>query len=377
MKKNETNTYKVKKDINSAKTAVLILGIVYVLITILCFIKPDAEYSISERRKLAQKPDFSWEALGHGDYIEDVEEYVVDQFPFRDQFRAIKTYFSLGVMQKQDTNGIYVKNGYLCEMEYPMDESSLDRAADIFTSIYKNNIEGTDAKTYLAVILDKNYFLSNNNSVLAMDYNVFFKKMYEKTPFLQVIDIAKTLELTDYYKTDSHWKQECIIDTAASLAERMEAPFISDFAIKRTESPFYGVYYGQAGIKMAADEIRYCTSPLLDSCRVFDYENNKEISLYDVSKVEGRDPYEMFLGGNISLLTIENEDALSSKELVVFGDSFSRSLVPLLAGSYQKITMMDIRYLPSLYVEKYIEFTNQDVLFLYSTSVLNNSITLK
>ena len=96
-----------------------------------------------------------------------------------------------------------------------------------------------------------------------------------------------------------------------------------------------------------------------------------------MSKVEGRDPYEMFLGGNISLLTIENKDALSSKELVVFGDSFSRSLVPLLAGSYQKITVMDIRYLSSSYVEKYIEFTNQDVLFLYSTSVLNNSITLK
>jgi len=377
MKKNETNTYKVKKDINSAKTAVLILGIVYVLITIVCFIKPDSEYSISERRKLAQRPDFSWQTLVDGNYIQDVEEYVVDQFPFRDEFRAIKTYFSLGIMQKQDTNGIYIKDGYLCEMEYPMDESSLDRAADIFTSIYKNNIEGTDAKTYLAVIPDKNYFLANNDSALSMDYNEFYEKMHEKTPFLQAIDIAQTLEIKDYYKTDSHWKQECIIDTAASLAEKMEVPFISDFVITKTEEPFYGVYYGQAGIKVAADTIQYCTNPLLENCKVFDYENNKEILLYDVSRTKGRDPYEMFLGGNISLLTIENEDALSSKELVVFGDSFSRSLVPLLAGSYQKITVMDIRYLPSSYVEKYIEFTNQDVLFLYSTSVLNNSITLK
>ena len=257
MKKNETNTYKVKNNINSAKTVVLIFGIIYVLITILCFIKPDSEYSISERRKLAQRPDFSWQTLVDGNYIQDVEEYVVDQFPFRDEFRAIKTYFSLGIMQKQDTNGIYIKDGYLCEMEYPMDESSLDRAADIFTSIYKNNIEGTDAKTYLAVIPDKNYFLANNNSALSMDYNEFYKKMHEKTPFLQAIDIAQTLELTDYYKTDSHWKQECIIDTAASLAEKMEVPFISDFVITKTEEPFCGVYYGQAGIKMAADEIRY------------------------------------------------------------------------------------------------------------------------
>ena len=85
----------------------------------------------------------------------------------------------------------------------------------------------------------------------------------------------------------------------------------------------------------------------------------------------------MFFGGNISLATIENPDALSDKELVVFGDSYSRSLLPLLAGSYKKITLVDIRYMWSGQVGNYIEFTDQDVLFLYSTSVINNSITLK
>jgi len=51
--------------------------------------------------------------------------------------------------------------------------------------------------------------------------------------------------------------------------------------------------------------------------------------------------------------------------------------LPLLAESYAKITLIDIRYLPSAMVGNYVTFTNQDVLFLYSTSVLNNSITLK
>jgi len=377
MKKKETITCISKREMRSSKIAVLTFGLLYALITVLCFAKSDSEYSISERRKLKQMPDFSWEALGNGDYIKDMEEYVVDQFPARDWFRSVKNYFSLGVMQKQDTNGICVKDGYLCEMEYPINEDSIDRAADIFEKIYMENIQGTNAKMYLSIVPDKNYFFKDNNSVLSMDYDMFFEKLYDSTPFLQPIDVTETLELKDYYRTDSHWKQECIIDTATVLAEKMDVPFINDFMITSVETPFYGVYYGQAGIRTAPDEIRYCTGSTIADCRVYDYENNKEISLYDVNKAGGRDPYELFLGGNVSLVTIENEKALSSKELVVFGDSFSRSLIPLLAGSYQKITVMDIRYLPSAYVEKYIDFTDQDVLFLYSVSVLNNSITLK
>ena len=43
----------------------------------------------------------------------------------------------------------------------------------------------------------------------------------------------------------------------------------------------------------------------------------------------------------------------------------------------EKITLIDIRYIRSDILEKFIEFKNQDVLFLYSTTVLNNGIILK
>ena len=44
---------------------------------------------------------------------------------------------------------------------------------------------------------------------------------------------------------------------------------------------------------------------------------------------------------------------------------------------YKKITLVDIRYMHPNLLENYIEFNSQDVLFLYSTSVLNNSETIK
>ena len=67
-------------------------------------------------------------------------------------------------------------------------------------------------------------------------------------------------------------------------------------------------------------------------------------------------------------------DAENKKELVIFRDSFGSSLAPLLAGSYSKITLVDIRYLNSESIGRFIEFSeNCDVLFMYNTGTLNTT----
>ena len=96
-----------------------------------------------------------------------------------------------------------------------------------------------------------------------------------------------------------------------------------------------------------------------------------------MEKAHGKAPYEMFLGGSLSLITIENDKAKTEKELVIFRDSFGSAIAPLFVEGYRKITVVDIRYIHPNLLEKYIEFNNQDVLFLYSTSILNNSETIK
>jgi len=362
--------------VNQKKLTVLSVITIYALITLSCMLNKPKDFSTSERRQLAQKPKFSFAAMQSGKYAADTEKYVTDQFPLRDELRSLKAQFSLGVMQKQDTNEIYDKDGYLCAMEYPMDVSSIERAGKTFASIYEKHIEGTQAKAYLAVIPDKNFFLAKD-SHLSMDYDAFYQNVYANTEFLQPIEFRALLSIEDYYKTDSHLKQDKIIDVAKRLGSKMGTNLSAEYETVEVEEPFYGVYYGQAALPVEPDTIAYCTNETLKQVKVYDFENDKEIPLYDLEKTKGRDPYEMFLGGNISLATIENPNATTDKELVVFGDSFSRSIVPLLAEGYKKITLYDMRYLPSAYIGNYITFTDQDVLFLYSTSVLNNSVTLK
>ena len=84
----------------------------------------------------------------------------------------------------------------------------------------------------------------------------------------------------------------------------------------------------------------------------------------------------MFLSGPVSIQVVENPKG-PDRELIVFRDSFGSSLVPLLLQDYSKVTLIDTRYVPADYLNKFVDFHGQDVLMLYSPMVLNQSAMLK
>lgn len=342
-----------------------------------CLLKPADPFSESERRPLETRPQLSVSGLASGKFMEDFESYSMDQFPLRDAFRTLKSVVSLYLFGQKDTGGIYLAEGYASKLEYPVNAASLDNAAVRFRHIYEKYLQGKNVNIYLSIIPDKNFVLAGENGYPAMDYDEFARILREKTDYMQYIDIYDCLELGDYYKTDTHWRQERIVDVAAWLAEGMGISLSGEYESKTLDTPFYGVYYGQSALPLAADEICYLENGIFDSCRVFDYETNGEIPVYDMEKAGGRDPYEMFLAGPKSLLVIQNESADTDRRLIIFRDSFGSSIAPLLFEGYREITLIDIRYLSSELLGNFVEFDNADVLFLYSTLVLNNSETLK
>jgi hypothetical protein len=143
------------------------------------------------------------------------------------------------------------------------------------------------------------------------------------------------------------------------------------------ERPFYGVYYGQAALPMEPESLYVMENALLSDCKVYDHETGTYTDIYNMAMLESKDLYDVFLSGAKSLLTIENPNAETDRELIVFRDSFGSSIVPLLVRDYAKVTLVDIRYLSSQVLDRFVEFDGQDVLFLYSTLVLNNSNTIK
>lgn len=360
-----------------SKRIVFLMGIFFIITVLGTWFKPSDAFSDSERRTLRQFPELSMEAVLSGTFMSDFESYVTDQFLLRDGLRTVKAFFATKILGQKDNNGIYMVDGYASKLEYPLNVTSVQRAVDRFQYVYETYMKDTDVKAYYAVIPDKNYFLAEGNGYLAMDYEKLFAQVKNGMANMTYIDIVDLLSIEDYYKTDIHWRQENLLDVAERLQGGMGVEVKNEFQLKTLDYPFYGVYYGQSALPMEAETIGYYTNDVLDHCVVYDYQNNESTTIYDMGKAYGKDPYEMFLSGAISLMTIENPMAETDKELILFRDSFGSSMAPLLVESYAKITLVDIRYIHPDLLGKYIEFKDQDVLFLYSTSVLNNGETIK
>lgn len=358
-------------------TVTCIMAAFFLILAFSAWIKRADNFSESERRQLSTFPQISLENITSGEFMADFESYTLDQFPLRDKFRTLKAVCTFYIFGQKDNHDVYLTEGYAGKLEYPLKEDSLLRATGRFGYVYDKYLEGKEMEIYYSVIPDKNVYLAKEGDYLSMDYPALYALVKENMEFARYIDITGLLSLEDFYRTDTHWRQERLLSVAEALGDAMGAEIQTEYEVKVLDYPFYGVYYGQSALPLSSEEIVYLSNEVLENCRVYDYENNKEITIYDMEKAYGKDPYEMFLSGALPLITIENPNAAGDKELILFRDSFGSSIAPLLVEGYTKITLVDIRYIHPDLLGKYIEFENQDVLFLYSTLVLNNGETIK
>lgn len=353
----------------------LLLGAVLLGFCAWSILKPDETLSVSERRKLAQLPELSTSTLLSGRFMTNFESYVLDQFPMRDGLRSLKAFTALGLFGQSDTNGVYNDGGYLAKLDFPLDTASVDNAAERFTAVYDRYLAGTDCRVYLSIVPDKNRY--TDSTYPKLDYAAMTKRLTAAMPWAENIDLSGALTLESYYCTDPHWRQEALADAARLLAQSMGAELTQPFETAELSQPFYGAYCGQIALPQESDTLRYLTNDILEACRLYNYETQLYTGLYDEAALESNDLYDFFLYGSRSLLTVENPNAKTDRELVIFRDSYGSSIAPLLAEGYARITLVDIRYLSPELLSRYLTFEAQDVLFLYSTSVLNSSNALR
>lgn len=363
----------MKKKVRNIGLYLLLL--VWLGLAVFAWIKPAGELSVAERRPLAQFPEISKDTVLSGSFMEKFEDYATDQFPARDLFRKLKALFHYNVAQQLDNNDIYVEDGYAAQLEYPLKEDAVDHALGRLQWITEKYL--ADCNVYCAVIPDKGYYLAAANGYPAMDYEALFAKVQAALPNATHVQLTNCLSIADYYRTDTHWRQEKLLPAAGKLCQAMGVTAPAGLTAVKLDTAFYGVYYGQAALPMEPEDMYIMESDLLKGCTVYNYETGKNTPIYDLEKLSGKDPYEVYLSGPRSLLRIDNPNAATDKELVVFRDSFGSSMVPLLVQDYKTVTLVDIRYINSWQLENYVKFTNQDVLFLYSALVLNNGTTLK
>lgn len=328
----------------------------------------DQEISVSERRKLAKFPELELSS----DYITEIDEYLLDHFPLRDSFRSLKANFNYHILQKLDNNDIYLKDHYIFKSEYPTNHKSIEYFLNNITKI--KNMLNKNNKIYMLAIPDKNYYLKSDN-FLQLDYDYIYEQL--KSLEIENIDIRDIMNINDYYETDTHWKQEKLDKVVQTLNEKMNFDYQTLEYKQYTFDKFYGVYYGESAVSRKPEKLTYLTNDILEKVEVTYLENDKLNTVYNTDNLESLDAYEVYLDGASSFIEIKNKNSITKKELVIFRDSFGSSITPLLIPYYAEITVIDNRYINSDNFLNYIEFKNQDVLFIYSTLIMNNSFSLK
>ena len=331
-------------------------------------VKKDDDISYSERRKLQKMPKITYDSVINGTYFNTLDKYTTDQFILRDNFRKIK--IDIDLLTKNNYNKLYLYKDYIIEETYPLNKESILNVTNKINNIKRTYLNDTN-NIYYSIVPDKNYFVNDDN--LKLDYDEL-KNIMNSNLDIKYIDIFNELSLEDYYKTDTHWKEEKLSKVVKKLSKEMNFNINNNYNFKRI-SDFNGTYSSRIVRKDIKDEIYILDN--VNDMNVYNYETNSYEKIYDLTKLNSFDKYNVYLSGSVSLLKIESMNTSSNKELIVFRDSYGSSLIPLMVDGYKSITVVDTRYISSSMLSNYIDFNNKDILFLYSTLLINDSFTLK
>lgn len=367
------------------------------------FISEPKDYSAAERRRLAAAPDLTFSSIKNGFYLSSMENYVKDQFPARDSFRNVKTASSLYGFLRLHDNGYAIRDGHLALMDMTLNDASVTYACTQIQYLYDTYLADSGCRVYYCIIPDKNYYLQlSDPSYPTLDYEAMEIQIQDLLDFASPIDISNDLTLSSFFQTDTHWKQETLIPAADTILSAMSAEdrhtsSTEEYRVETALDSFHGVLCGNMGWNIPSEPMHYLTNDRIRSAEASHLENRDCNMVYDPYYLTydgpGADPYSFFLSGSSALITIKNTAAspaasetsaageqpsiMPSGELVVFRDSFGSSIAPLFLAGYDQITLIDTRYINPSLTGDYITFTDQDVLFLYSTLLINNSYSLK
>ena len=360
----------------SDKIKDIVVTIIFLFTVISLFlinvIKEDTDISVAERRKLATMPELTTKSLFDGTYFKKFDSYVTDQFIERDTFRKIKIDIELST--KGEYNNLYLYDDYIIEEIFPLNSNSINNLTNKINYI-KDTYLNDNSNIYYTIIPDKNYFVNNGN--LKLDYNKLQDMMKSNLTNLNYINIFDKLTLDNYYKTDTHWKEEDLFNVANTIANQMNFDITNNNNVVNTITTFKGSYAGRLSVTKDIDTIKTISNPSTLNSSVYNYETKKYTDIYDYTKINSLDKYDIYLSGAVPIIDITNNNTSSDKELIVFRDSYGSSLIPLLIEGYKKITVIDIRYISSKILNKYIDFNDQDVLFMYSILTINNSFSIR
>ena len=360
----------------------------FVLISGTSLIIKDREFSPNENRYLAETPELSWDNILSGKFQDGLEDYLRDQVCFRDGWITVKT----GIQKAcgdTDIGGAYVgKDGYDFEKITPedVDEKQVDRNIKAVEDYFMTASETIDKQKLSFLLVPTSGLVMQEKlpkNARLFDQAKYIDQVQKAMKDYNFVDVRDTLmdhnEEYIYYKTDHHWTSAgaCLAYEVWSEHTGGEAEKKDELAENVVSDKFRGSLYSKIlDADSAYDEIWTYGLQKDDAfgskdCTVMIDEKQQLDSIYDDEKLQEKDKYAYFLGGNYGQVHIQNQKVASKakgKNILIIKDSFANSFVPFATQDYENIYMVDLRYYNGDMKSYLQEHNITDVLVLYNIS---------
>lgn len=337
------------------------------------FFMPTKTYSVKDREMLAEKPKLSWNALWTGTYLEEYEAYQKDQFLGKGLLRDLAAPIVRIAGNNAANGAFYGSQRQLFEDIVIPDHDALQKQLDAIGDFAEQN---WDVKMSMLLVPDAAEIYTEQLPLATetIDQKSLIQGVKKSIgENVELIDIAQDFEKHAnekiYYQTDYHWTSLGAYYAFQIAAPVLEIPEegLSNFVSYTVTTNFTGALAAKSGYMEGVDEEISIYVPGSRNIEVvvnYVDEGEKRTSVFDSEKLDGKDKYQVFLGGDYPLVTIRTT-ADSDRRLLIFKDSAANSFVQFLLPYFREIVLIDTELYDGKASELLRTHQISDVLFLY------------
>ena len=355
------------------------------LFGLIALLSPDRAFSDTENRTLAQRPKLTRDAAVSGQYGEDLASYTADQFPARNFWVRLKTKWDL-FLGKKESNGVYLcEDDYLIEVPSAPNEEELAKNLEAINTFASDN---SGLSCHMCIVPNAIFVMRDKlpKNAPGQDQAAGIENIRQQLTGVSFHDVTDILcEHKDeplYYRTDHHWTSLAASYAFSQLASGMKITPVTDYDIYTVSNSFEGTLSNKCGISPKQDVIEIFvpkTDVIYNVTCSGTSETGDEIpvsrSMYVRDRLNDKNQYTVFFGGNYPLVTIDTT-ADCGRTLLLFKDSYANCMVQFLYPYFDHILMVDPRYYTGSVASLIRQNSVTDVLFFYNYSTFMQDTSL-
>ena len=353
-----------------------------------------ATYSEREQRELAAFPEFSFASLTDGSYFSEIEAFVSDHFYNRDALIDMNGAIGTAISDNPVKNAAQTKDGVNTSVvKFDLTSNPVVRSGDRLFFVFEGREDSIKNYTSAVNKISEKFGAETNVSVMLVPtvwefFDGAAKKFgvepqgkmirlaqSELNKNLKFIDVSDNLEKHKseyiYFKSDHHW-------TALGAYYGYEK-YAEEAGIEKVKCDIYpsSIFHGSF--------INYINDPsILEISDVLYLYNIKSPNWCHGSLSHAEDAVQMgsmycydklgytrIFGGDTGYIRVETTHT-TGRRLMVIKDSYANALVPYLTEYYDRIIMVDPRYIEDDVGKLSEEEGITDVLFVNNTETISD-----